>query len=215
MRGRAMDMTRFVFLLAGWCCAVALAQPAPAGVDAAPEAVARERGRIEQERRQQEARFAAEEAACYQRFAVNDCLREVRVRRRAVFEDLRRQDIALNDAERRRRAAEQLRRTEDKMSPRGQQEDADRRGNAQQEQQSRNDRADAKRAERVQADAERSGPPVRQAASGSGPSDAAQAENRRQFEEKQRQAQERRAQRDKAQAEKAGKPPVPPLPQTP
>lgn len=210
-----MKFPVLLMVLAQCCIGVALAQALPAGGDATPEVIARERERIEQERRQQDARFAAEEAACYQRFAVNDCLREVRARRRAVFEDLRRQDIALNDAERRSRSAEQLRRTEDKMSPRVQQEDADRRGNAQQEQQNRNDRAEAKRAARTQADAERSGPPPRQAASGSGPSDAAQAEHRRQFEEKQRQAQERRAQRDKAQAEKAGRPPVPPLPQTP
>lgn len=208
-------MTRFVFLWAGLCCTTVLAQPVPAAVDAPPETVARERSRIEAERRREDARFAGEEAACYQRFAVNDCLREVRVRRRAAFEDLRRQEIELNDAQRRSRAAEQLRRIEDKMSPRAQQEDADRRGAAQQERQDRNDRAAAKRAERAQADAERSGRPPRQATTGSGPSEAAQAENRRQFEEKQRQAQERRAQRDKAQAEKAGQPPAQPLPQTP
>lgn len=207
-------MKHIAFLLTVLCGTATLAQPAPAAVDASPAAIARERSRIEAERRREDARFAAEEAACHQRFAVNDCLREVRVRRRAVFEDLRRQEIALNDAERRDRGAEQLRRTEDRMAPRAQQEEADRREAARREQRERDERAAAKRAEREQADAGRTVRAPRQPASGSGPDGAAQAENRRRFEAKQREAQERKAQRDKALADKAGKPPVQPLPAT-
>lgn len=68
-----------------------------------------QRQRIGQVRAAEEARFAAAESACYQRFAVNDCLTTVQRERRAVREGLRRQEIALNDIERQQRAAEHLR----------------------------------------------------------------------------------------------------------
>lgn len=201
-----------ITLLAAGFALASPAQPVPAAVDASPEAMARERSRIAQERQREEARFAGEEAACYQRFAVNDCLREVRVRKRAAFEDLRRQEIELNDAERRQRGTEQLRRTEERMSPRAQQDDAQRREEAAQSQRERDERARAKRAERAQADAGRAAGAPRAAASASGPGMAEQAENRRLFEEKQREAGERRARRDKALADKAAKPPASAVP---
>lgn len=74
--------------------------------------VAEEHTRIRQSRAAEQARFAALEARCYRRFAVNDCLIEVRARRRDVLSDLRRQEISLNDAERKRRAAEQILRSD-------------------------------------------------------------------------------------------------------
>ena len=54
-----------------------------------------ERQRISQTRAAEQAKFAAQEAACYQRFAVNDCLVEVRRARRELLADLRRQDLNL------------------------------------------------------------------------------------------------------------------------
>jgi hypothetical protein len=70
-----------------------------------PVADARERARIESERQMAQASLARDEEACYQRFAVNDCLREVRKRRRALLEELRRQEIILDDARRAHTAA--------------------------------------------------------------------------------------------------------------
>lgn len=58
----------------------------------------------------------AKEIACYQRFAVNDCLQDSRRKQREVMADLRRQEILINDAQRKRRAAQQLLRTDEKLS---------------------------------------------------------------------------------------------------
>jgi len=60
--------------------------------------------------------FKQQEAACYQRFAVNDCLLESRRAEREIMADLRRQEILLNDAQRKRRAAQQLLRSDEKLA---------------------------------------------------------------------------------------------------
>ena len=110
-------MNRF---LAGLMLAVlpllAHAQPqaAASASDAAfRDELARERARIRQEREAAERRFAEREKACQLRFAVNDCVHEARQQRRDVLADLRRQDILLNDAERKRKAAEALRKLDE------------------------------------------------------------------------------------------------------
>ena len=100
-------MKRFLILLAGLGAVVLACAQQSASYD--PEMAARERVRIETERRQALERYGQEEADCYQRFAVNDCLSEVRKRRRVSLEELRRQDIILNDERRAAVAAEQLR----------------------------------------------------------------------------------------------------------
>lgn len=76
---------------------------------AAAEAPAAERARIATERSRVEAQYQGEERACWARFAVNDCLADARAKRRSALADLRRQEISLNDAERKQRAAERLR----------------------------------------------------------------------------------------------------------
>lgn len=63
-----------------------------------------------------EARFKAQEIACYQLFAVNDCLLDSRRTQRELMGDLRRQEILIKDAQRKRRAAQQLLRTDEKLS---------------------------------------------------------------------------------------------------
>nr|WP_315192290.1 hypothetical protein [uncultured Albidiferax sp.] len=93
-----------------WCLFAStsvLAQVADGGLH-----VAAEQARIDAERKRIEQRFAEEEAACFQKFAVNACRDESRARRRVDMADLRRQEIALNDAERKRKGAEQLQRME-------------------------------------------------------------------------------------------------------
>jgi len=106
----------WVLLLAGHCAsAAAQAQPTPQ-----PMAVAEafEHERIRQERAAALAEFTARDAQCYQRFAVNDCLADVRKLRRDVLADLRRQELSLNDAQRKRRAADQLLRSDEKAAAR-------------------------------------------------------------------------------------------------
>lgn len=77
---------------------------------------ARERDRIAQTRAAAQASFAAQEAQCYQLFAVSDCLIKVRRERRDLLADLRRQELSLNDARRKRRAAQQLLQSDEKAS---------------------------------------------------------------------------------------------------
>ena len=60
--------------------------------------------------------FAIREAACYQRFAVNDCLLESRRLQRELMADLRRQEVLINDTQRKRRAARQLLRADEKTA---------------------------------------------------------------------------------------------------
>ena len=117
-------------------CALALG-PALAQLAAEVPATGRDTGKtqIAAERTRLEAGFKAEEAACYRRFLVNACLEEIRPRRAETMAELRRQEIVLNDAERKARATDQLQKTEDKQSAERLQQRAD------QEQKARDDAA--------------------------------------------------------------------------
>lgn len=81
-----------------------------------PEEIAAERARISEARTRIDARFALEEQACHQRFAVNDCLNRNLAWQREELGALRRQEILLNDSERQRKAAERLERLQDKRT---------------------------------------------------------------------------------------------------
>ena len=156
------------------CCLPAAAQ--------APQEDADARARIGAQRAQAEARYAQEERACYGKFAVNDCLNEAKVRRRSVLADLRREEIALNDAERKRRGAERLQQLEERNSAQKQQEAVDQRARVLAEQQQREQRAAEKAAERGQAEARRAAEPkpaqpARQAAEPKKPDAAANTQS--------------------------------------
>lgn len=101
-------------LASGW----ALAQPEPALMAEMPplDEQARERTRIAAERSQLLLRHTAEEAACEAKFFVNACLNDIRPGQREALADLRRQEILLDDAQRKRKAAEQLEKIEEKGS---------------------------------------------------------------------------------------------------
>ncbi|HSV50983.1 MAG TPA: hypothetical protein VLJ57_02620 [Burkholderiaceae bacterium] len=103
-------------LLFWLACALPAWSQAPAPAPGSVEYVQEERGRITAQRQDVQARFAVEQAACYKRFAVTDCQQESRVRRRDELADLRRQEISLNDAERKKRGAEQTRKVESKVA---------------------------------------------------------------------------------------------------
>jgi colicin import membrane protein len=93
----------------------AFSQPTEAGTGQSLDIEA-EHSRIQTERARQATRYEQEEAACYARFAVTDCLRKVHVRRRESLADLRRQEILLNEAERKRKTLEQMKRLQEKSS---------------------------------------------------------------------------------------------------
>jgi colicin import membrane protein len=93
--GKARSAAVAWLLTALMCSGVALADD-----DAA------ERQRIERERAEIIARSRTDEAACAQRFAVSACVEQVRGERRAALHQLDLQRALLDDAQRKRRAAE-------------------------------------------------------------------------------------------------------------
>jgi hypothetical protein len=81
---------------------------------ATPLQVEVERSRIQRSREQVKAEAEQANAACYQKFAVTDCLREGRANNRQVLDELRRQEVILNDLERQAKAIEALNKIEEK-----------------------------------------------------------------------------------------------------
>lgn len=71
---------------------------------------------IEVQRGTVEQKHLADKTACYQQFAVNDCLLQARTRYGAALAELKRQDVLLNDEDRKRRAAAQVRKIEERSS---------------------------------------------------------------------------------------------------
>ena len=206
------------------CAAVGHAQTAGAGsagsaaLQSTPNA---ERARIGRERAQLESVFAAEDTACYRKFLVNNCLDEVKLRRRDALADLRRQEISLNAQDRKAKAAEQVRKTEDRASPQKQQQEADRRASSlkdfdsrlQREKQKNADRAAAQSNEKAKSDAAANrikGSQDKAAERAGG--QASRAEEVRKFNERQAKAKERQARHDRDQLSQT-KPPAQSLPQ--
>lgn len=107
-------MTRPVFLLAMVLALAGCARPmlpeatstlvVPAAMDDAHYDVWQraERERITQARQAADARYQAEELDCWQRFAVNDCLRDARRARRVVQDRMRQEELTLKTEERAR-----------------------------------------------------------------------------------------------------------------
>ncbi len=131
-----------------------VAQSNQANTDVRDAGERAERERINQERQRASAEHDAAKVDCYQRFQVNDCLNQARGKHNGQQADLKRQEISLNDLQRKRSGAEQLRKVEEKTSPQRQEEIAQQRGKALQ--------ADANRQQRQ---SER-GAPVGKATSG-------------------------------------------------
>ncbi|MEO8248474.1 MAG: hypothetical protein ABI589_03805 [Burkholderiales bacterium] len=106
------------------CCVLTAAAPAFAQLEGEPTESLAARERIALERREIETAFAVGQKQCYQRFAVNDCLRERRATRRGALAQLRQQEIALNDAERQRKAAKQQQKIAEREQERARNETA-------------------------------------------------------------------------------------------
>jgi hypothetical protein len=145
----------------------------------------RERQRIATQRKAAEDAYTAQEKACYRKFAVTDCLNEARARRRAVISDLRRQEVALNDAQRKQRAADHLEELDRKKAREGESRAVEERAQSVEQQKARESRAAEKTAERAQNSA----------------SDAARAAQARATQQrKQSELEQSRASREKAAA---------------
>lgn len=191
--------------------------------DALSERLEQERQRISAERVQQEAVLLRQDRACYERFAVNRCLAKVNAVRRVIMADLRRQEVLLNEEERRARGADQLQKIDDKSSLQLQQEDANRRAQALQDYEARLLREQSKKAdrqlrqsedaansaayqERLQREAEQ--------AESRKAGQARAAEEAQKYQQRLQEAQERKAARD-LQKQQATKPPAAGLPLPP
>ncbi len=72
----------------------------PAAADNVPARIATERERLQRERSVIEQTHEARKRDCWQRFAVNDCLREVRRSQHAALDPIRQQELQLNAQER-------------------------------------------------------------------------------------------------------------------
>lgn len=194
-------------------CAVAVAQTVTQ--PAQPGAVDSERQRISAERGKLEAEFSAEHASCYKKFAVNNCLGDVNEKRREAMAHLRRQEILLNDQERKQKAAEQLRKIEEKSSVQKQQEDADHRAEALSGYQSRLAKEKQKEAARVSLQSrEQANTEARtsrllgnqQKAQTRAARTAAEAEETRKLDERQKDSQNRRAQHESEKLKRVNPP---------
>lgn len=144
--------------------AAALAFALPAAADDGAE-----RARIRTERDAVEARFKQQEKACYGRFAVTDCIQKAQRERNAMLADLRRQERVLNEADRRRRAAERQQALEERNSPQARQRAEEKRQQALQEHQAREARAAEEGRKRKEDQAERAARAPRPPGQASGP----------------------------------------------
>ena len=218
-----MKKTTLLFLLLT-CCLLVPAQPV-AGVATASGATAQvmrdgERDRINTERARLDAGFTAEDIACYKKFLTNKCLAEVKVRRDAVMADFRRQEISLDQQERKEKGAEQIRKTEEKVSAEKQQEAADKRATALKDNVARLEREKKKFADRATMQSnEKSNTDAaanrlkdnQQKADNRNSKQAASAEEVRKFNERLEKAKERQARYELDLANQT-KPPANPLP---
>ena len=100
-----------VWLMAAALAFVTQAEPLSADV---PARIAAERQQLQQALQAVELADLERKRACWQRFAVNDCLREVRRQRYAALDPLRARELELNALERAWRTPERDERLREK-----------------------------------------------------------------------------------------------------
>lgn len=168
--------------------------------------------RIESARARESANFDAQEAACYQRFAVNDCLKNVQSKRIAVMADFKRQESGLHARERQRQGAEALERTEQKALEQQQKQDENQAHDGADREHEKLREQEIKRAEHAAKATSDTGPVLAPTSTGRTAAERTQA--RADYDRKQASAEKKRREIIKRQAEKASKP-AKPLPVTP
>lgn len=203
----------WVAVLFSLACAAASA--AQATVASAPVSLVDddgERKRISSERAMAESLYQRDEAGCYARFAVTDCIQLLRRQRREVLDRLHKQDAAINDRDRQRKAQARLDSSREKSSNEKQAEGAVQRLEAQAARQARIDNAALKAT--AAAGAKPVQPRAAQAPQDQGRSAQDIAKTKQQYADKLEAAALHRAARLKSNGEKAGIPKKP-LPQYP
>jgi colicin import membrane protein len=177
---------------------------------------------IERTRARETAAMDAEEAACYQRFAVSGCLKDVQSARRAMLAKLRRQETGLHEAEFAARGAEQRVRNRQKAEER-QAQIADLLANpaeAGSAEQRQAQKLQAQKDKQVEHAAQAQAKPMSSASGtaamrqATGPTPAEQATNRNSYARRQEAAEKKRLELAQRLADKGGKSAAPlPLPQ--
>lgn len=207
-------------LLAACSAGGVLAQSTTASAASGLALASDERERIGAERRAEELRYSARRAQCYQRFAVDDCLTGESQLHREALDAFKRREAALNDAERRQRGEDALRRIEEKQANppvRDLPQEREENRQAQQDREQRNaDHAAGRAATAAQASQRRQQFEDRQKAQAQKAAERAQrrtqdAAERERYERRQTDAEQRRADARRRDAERT-KPPAAPLP---
>ena len=169
-------------------------------------AVTAERTRVFTERASQVASFDALEAACYKKFFVNNCLNELAPQRRDTMKDLKNREVVLDEQERQVKAAEQIRKTEEKSSVEAMQQAAERRAKALEDTRVRQEQSRLKAEDRLDLKANEGASAAEAAKRATGAQDKAQSRSQRQsisadevkkFKDKQQEVAERKASREK------------------
>jgi colicin import membrane protein len=116
-----------------------------------------ERNRIKSERAKLNESLAQQRQACYQKLAVTPCLNEARDQHNEKMRDLKRQEVALNDVQRKRAAADRVKALDQRNSPEAQLKRAQDRGKAMQDATKREESRASRQASREakQAEAEK------------------------------------------------------------
>jgi len=199
-------------LAAFWLCCLCVPAWSQGDADSAIDGSAVERARFEGIRQQKTTELDAEEAACASKFAVTDCQSKVTLRRRQMLADLKRQEAALNAAQRQQKGRDQLQRGAEKAKERTQREEEARETA---EKALLEDRQKAQD-EKVQAHLQQARPSGSKAPGGKStatldPKDI--AKNREAYDEKQRALEKRRQERDqRLKDHPTTKPPLPVAP---
>ncbi len=190
-------------MLIAFCLASTSAQTSHEGMS---------RQQIQEARSAEEARISDQESACYERFAVNDCLKQARAKRRLALEGLRRQEVILNDLERRKKAADQLELIQEKSSPQKREEANASRLDAVKAQKEREASAAKKLADHLLTPSP--GKDDKRASPAMGTSRSAEeaAKNKMDFDLKLKEAQEHRQSREAELLKKKADKPIQPLP---
>ena len=210
---RAVLRTIWLMLAFGLAGVPAWSQDAAeANPDAAADRYAIEHQRIDSLRDEKTKAFDEQERACASNFAVTDCENKIKVQRRQMLADLRRQEIKVNEAQRKEKAAEQLRHDTDKAA-----DNAQRAADMQAQAENGKTEEDRKKeqGEKVLNHKNQThAPEVKAPKTPSGPDAATAEKNRAAYAEKLKELERRRQERDKnVQQHGTSGPPLPAMPQ--
>jgi colicin import membrane protein len=167
------------------------------------------RGLIQDERQRQESLFSKQESDCYLRFAVTDCLKQLRVERRLVMGKLRHQEVLLNDQERKQKGLEQMEVIRGKSSPEHLESESLKRADAVEARKEREKQAQQKAEDALLPRPVQDTVKSEDKALNSAPAADAALKNKQIFERKLKEAQAHRASNEKSQQEKSAKPKKP------